>query len=168
MMRNLLLSAAALSLSVSMASAEVNFDSGSNSGLKEQIITEIPLPVPARDGRILPVLHHVLAEAKAAGVTEAAVVVSEDSVVAASEVVALAVLAVVAAALVVTAFEEVVVASVLVALVPDLSTFNIADELQAGVAIPPAYFLHATLYGLSWVGFFVVLSLLVFERRDLV
>ncbi len=61
-----------------------------------------------------------------------------------------------------------VLGRVLVALVPDLSTFNIADELQAGVAIPPAYFLHATLYGLSWVGFFVVLSLLVFERRDLV
>jgi UTP--glucose-1-phosphate uridylyltransferase len=34
------------------------------------------MPVPARDGRILPVLHHVLAEAKAAGVTEAAVIVS--------------------------------------------------------------------------------------------
>ena len=54
MMRNLLLSAAALSLSVSMASAEVNFDSGSNSGLKEQIITEIPLPVPAPQPMSLP------------------------------------------------------------------------------------------------------------------
>jgi ABC-type transport system involved in multi-copper enzyme maturation permease subunit len=57
---------------------------------------------------------------------------------------------------------------VVVALVPDLSTFNIADELQAGVVLPPDYFLHATLYGLCWVGFFVALSLLVFERRDLV
>ena len=57
---------------------------------------------------------------------------------------------------------------VLVAVVPDLSTFNIADELQAGVAIPPDYFVHATLYGLSWVGCFIALSLLVFERRDLV
>ena len=57
---------------------------------------------------------------------------------------------------------------VLVAIVPDLSTFNIADELQAGAAIAPDYFLHATLYGLCWVGFFVALSLVVFERRDLV
>lgn len=57
---------------------------------------------------------------------------------------------------------------VLVAVIPDLSTFNIADELQAGVALTPDYFFHATLYGLSWVGFFVALSLLVFERRDLV
>lgn len=57
---------------------------------------------------------------------------------------------------------------VLVAIVPDLSTFNVADELQAGVALAPDYFVHATLYGLSWVGFFVALSLLVFERRDLV
>ncbi len=57
---------------------------------------------------------------------------------------------------------------VLVAIVPDLSTFNIADELQAGVSLPPDYFVHATLYGLSWVGFFVALSLIVFERRDLV
>ena len=59
-------------------------------------------------------------------------------------------------------------ARVLVAVIPDLSTFNIADELQAGVAVAPAYLLHATLYGVSWIGFFVILSLIIFERRDLV
>jgi UTP--glucose-1-phosphate uridylyltransferase len=40
------------------------------------VVPKAMMPVPARDGRILPVLHHVLAEARAAGVTEAAVIVS--------------------------------------------------------------------------------------------
>ena len=61
-----------------------------------------------------------------------------------------------------------VLGRVLVAVVPDLSTFNVADELQAGVILPASYFLQASVYGLSWVAFFVVLSLIVFERRDLV
>lgn len=57
---------------------------------------------------------------------------------------------------------------VLVAVIPDLSTFNVSDELQAGVVLPPEYFAQAAVYGVSWMAFFVVLSLLVFERRDLV
>lgn len=56
----------------------------------------------------------------------------------------------------------------LVAVIPDLSTFNLADELQAGAVITPEYLVQAVIYGVSWVGFFVALSLIVFERRDLV
>ena len=40
------------------------------------VVPKAMMPVPAADGRILPVLHHVLAEAKAAGADEAAVIVS--------------------------------------------------------------------------------------------
>jgi UTP--glucose-1-phosphate uridylyltransferase len=40
------------------------------------VVPKAMMPVPSLDGRVLPVLHHVLAEAKAAGVEEAAVVVS--------------------------------------------------------------------------------------------
>lgn len=57
---------------------------------------------------------------------------------------------------------------VLLAVVPDLSTFNVADELLLGWPVPPAYLASATAYGLSWTALFVVLALLLFERRDLV
>jgi hypothetical protein len=56
----------------------------------------------------------------------------------------------------------------LLAVVPDLSTFNVADELLLGWPIPPAYLGSAIAYGLSWTAVFVVLALLLFERRDLV
>ncbi len=56
----------------------------------------------------------------------------------------------------------------LLAVVPDLSTFNVADELLLGWPVPPAYLGHAIAYGLSWTALFVVLALLLFERRDLV
>ncbi len=55
----------------------------------------------------------------------------------------------------------------LVALVPDLSTFNVADELLLGWTIPTDYVLSAAGYGLSYAAVFVIAGLLVFERRDL-
>ncbi len=56
---------------------------------------------------------------------------------------------------------------VIVAVVPDLSTFNVSDELLAGWAVPTSYLLPAVGYGLSYAAVFLVLGLLVFERRDL-
>ena len=42
------------------------------------VVPKAMMPLPDRQGRVLPVLHHVLAEAKAAGVSEAAVTVSPN------------------------------------------------------------------------------------------
>lgn len=56
----------------------------------------------------------------------------------------------------------------LLAIVPDLSTFNVADELLLGWTVPWSYLASATAYGLSWSALFLVLALLLFERRDLV
>ncbi|MCB9739713.1 MAG: ABC transporter permease [Deltaproteobacteria bacterium] len=55
----------------------------------------------------------------------------------------------------------------LVTVVPDLSTFNISDEVLLGWAVPDGYVWSAVGYGLSWTVVFLVLGVLVFERRDL-
>lgn len=56
----------------------------------------------------------------------------------------------------------------LLAVVPDLSTFNVSDEVLLGWDVPLSYVGSATLYGLSWSAMFTVAALLVFERRDIV
>lgn len=56
--------------------------------------------------------------------------------------------------------------SFLVAVVPDLSTFNVADDVLLGWQVSGAYMLAAAGYGLTYAAIFVVLGLLVFERRD--
>jgi Cu-processing system permease protein len=56
---------------------------------------------------------------------------------------------------------------VLVTVVPDLSTFNIADEILLGWSLDVPYLLAAVGYGLAWTVVFVVFGLLAFERRDL-
>mgnify|MGYP001602816117 CR=1 FL=1 len=56
---------------------------------------------------------------------------------------------------------------VIVAVVPDLSTFNVSDELLGGWDVPTSYLVPAIGYGLSYAAIFLVLALLVFERRDL-
>lgn len=59
------------------------------------------------------------------------------------------------------------VGKMLVTVVPDLSTFNISDEVLLGWSVPDAYVWNAIGYGLSWTVVFLVLGVLVFERRDL-
>ncbi|MSP92213.1 MAG: hypothetical protein EXR79_10495 [Myxococcales bacterium] len=56
---------------------------------------------------------------------------------------------------------------VLVAVLPDLSTFNVADEVLLGWPVPTDYVVAALGYGLSWTVLFVALALVLFERRDL-
>ena len=55
----------------------------------------------------------------------------------------------------------------LVTVVPDLSTFNIADEVLLGWSLDVPYLLASVGYGLAWTAVFVVFGLLAFERRDL-
>lgn len=54
----------------------------------------------------------------------------------------------------------------LVAVVPDLSTFAVADAVLQGWAVPWAYFVAATGYGVAWSTVFLVGAVLLFERRD--
>ncbi len=56
----------------------------------------------------------------------------------------------------------------LVTVVPDLSTFHIADEVLLGWQVPTDYLLSAAGYGASWTALFLLLAVLAFERRDLV
>jgi Cu-processing system permease protein len=56
----------------------------------------------------------------------------------------------------------------LVKIVPDLSTFSTADELLLGQQISTEYILAAVQYGGAWTALFLVLAIVVFERRDLV
>lgn len=55
----------------------------------------------------------------------------------------------------------------LVATVPDLSTFNVSDDVLRGWEVGGAYLSAAIGYGLSYSAVFLVLGLLVFERRDM-
>lgn len=57
---------------------------------------------------------------------------------------------------------------VIVTLAPDLSTFNVSDDLLQGAPIPPEYVVAATGYGLSYAAVFLLLAVLVFERRDFI
>ena len=54
----------------------------------------------------------------------------------------------------------------LVMVVPDLSTFNVADDVLLGWEVGSSYLLAATGYGLSYAAVFLLLGLLAFERRD--
>lgn len=54
----------------------------------------------------------------------------------------------------------------LVAVVPDLGTFAVADQILQGWDVPWAYVTAATLYGLSWTALFTAGAVLLFERRD--
>lgn len=56
---------------------------------------------------------------------------------------------------------------VLVAVVPDLSTFAVADPVLHGWSVPWDYFAAAAGYGLSWTALFLVGAVVLFERRDL-
>lgn len=55
---------------------------------------------------------------------------------------------------------------VLVAAVPDLSTFTVSDQVLQGWDVPWEYFWSAACYGLTWALAFAIGAALLFERRD--
>jgi ABC-type transport system involved in multi-copper enzyme maturation permease subunit len=55
-----------------------------------------------------------------------------------------------------------------VALSPDLSVFNLTTQLVSGIQVPVAYLGHASLYGLSLVGLFLMAGGVIFQRRDFI
>lgn len=56
---------------------------------------------------------------------------------------------------------------VLVTVIPDLSTFAVADPVLQGWAVPADYLSAAALYGLCWTGALLTGAVLLFERRDI-
>jgi ABC-type transport system involved in multi-copper enzyme maturation permease subunit len=51
---------------------------------------------------------------------------------------------------------------------PDLENFNFKTEVVHGLAIPPAIFLSAFLYGVCYTAFILGLAILIFRRRDFI
>jgi ABC-type transport system involved in multi-copper enzyme maturation permease subunit len=57
---------------------------------------------------------------------------------------------------------------VLYTVLPDLENFNFKTEVVHGLAIPPAIFLSAFLYGVCYTAFILGLAILIFRRRDFI
>lgn len=53
-----------------------------------------------------------------------------------------------------------------VAIFPDLSVFDVSQQVLLGVPVAPAYLLHAFAYALAYSLVFLVIALFAFERRD--
>ena len=51
---------------------------------------------------------------------------------------------------------------------PHLDRFYVADRVIAGQVLPPAYYMHATLYAGAYVGILLCLSVVIFRRREFV
>lgn len=52
------------------------------------------------------------------------------------------------------------------AVLPDLNSLNLSYELTHRIAVPASYLLHATLYTASTIVILLLLSILIFHRRD--
>ncbi|MCB9785509.1 MAG: ABC transporter permease [Deltaproteobacteria bacterium] len=55
---------------------------------------------------------------------------------------------------------------VVVAVFPDLSVFDVSQQVLLGVPVAPSYLLHAFVYASAYALFFLVVALFAFERRD--
>ncbi|MEZ4269750.1 MAG: ABC transporter permease subunit [Myxococcota bacterium] len=53
-----------------------------------------------------------------------------------------------------------------VAVFPDLSVFDVSQQVLLGVAVAPGYLLHAFSYAFAYALIFMVVALFAFERRD--
>jgi len=52
-------------------------------------------------------------------------------------------------------------------LLPNLEHFNVRDNVVYGIALPPSYFAYAIAYGLLYTAFFLMLSCVLFSKKDL-
>jgi ABC-type transport system involved in multi-copper enzyme maturation permease subunit len=60
------------------------------------------------------------------------------------------------------------IGEVYVAVFPDLSVFNVSQDLLQGVSIPAAYVVASGAYALSYIIVFMALAMLLFQRRDFI
>ncbi|MFI5398840.1 MAG: ABC transporter permease subunit [Candidatus Binatia bacterium] len=49
---------------------------------------------------------------------------------------------------------------------PHLDRFYVADRVVSGLTLPPSYYLYATLYALGYVALLLLLSIVIFRRRE--
>jgi hypothetical protein len=52
-------------------------------------------------------------------------------------------------------------------LLPNLEHFNVRDNVVYGIALPSSYFMYAVLYGVCYTTFFLILSCVLFSKKDL-
>lgn len=57
---------------------------------------------------------------------------------------------------------------VIVRIFPDLQVFNSTREILLDIRITPEYILHSGCYALSFIVIFLVLAIVIFERRDFI
>ena len=49
---------------------------------------------------------------------------------------------------------------------PHLNQFYIADRIAYGLALPPVYYLHATIYAAAYTALLLIVSVAIFRRRE--
>lgn len=54
------------------------------------------------------------------------------------------------------------------ALLPDLENFNFKTEVVYGLAVQPKFYFYSVLYGIVYTFFILVLSILIFKKKDFV
>jgi Cu-processing system permease protein len=52
-------------------------------------------------------------------------------------------------------------------LVPNLEHFNVRDNVVYGISLPPSYFPYAITYGILYTALFLMLSCVLFSKKDL-
>jgi ABC-type transport system involved in multi-copper enzyme maturation permease subunit len=52
-------------------------------------------------------------------------------------------------------------------LLPNLEHFNVRDNVVYGIALPPSYFSYAIAYGVLYTSLFLILSCILFSKKDL-
>lgn len=57
-------------------------------------------------------------------------------------------------------------AKVLYLVLPHLDRFYVADRIVSGVFLPVSYYVYATLYALAYVALLLLLSMVIFNRRE--
>lgn len=54
------------------------------------------------------------------------------------------------------------------AVLPHLNQYYIADRIAYGLALPPMYYVHATVYALVYTALLLIVSVVIFQRREFV
>lgn len=52
-------------------------------------------------------------------------------------------------------------------LIPNLENFNIKTAVVEHLPLPPGTILHAVIYGISYIGILLLITILIFEKKDL-
>ena len=53
-------------------------------------------------------------------------------------------------------------------MLPHLNQFYIADRIVYDLSLPPVYYLHATIYAAAYTALLLIVSVVIFQRREFV